>query len=69
MNQLQAALAPIPVMSTEALGIDPDQVEALAFAWLAQRTLADQAGNLPAVTGAREEVVLGGIYPGKSKFA
>ena len=67
MDHLQTALAPISVKSTAALGIDPNQVEALAFAWLAKRTMADQVGNLPTVTGAREEVVLGGIYPGKSK--
>ena len=68
MHRIQTALTSIPIKSTAALGIDPDQVEALAFAWLAQRTLAGQAGNLPAVTGAREEVILGGIYPGKKKF-
>ncbi|MBV1930339.1 MAG: anhydro-N-acetylmuramic acid kinase [Porticoccaceae bacterium] len=66
MNCLQKALTPVSVASTDILGVDPDKVEALAFAWLAQRTLAGQTGNLPAVTGAREEVVLGGIYPGKA---
>lgn len=65
MTQLQKALNPAPVVSTAVLGVDPNQVEALAFAWLAQRTLAGQPGNLPDVTGAREKVVLGGIYPGR----
>ena len=40
-------------------------MEAMCFAWLAARTLAGLPGNLPSVTGAREAVVLGGIYPGK----
>ncbi|BCX88749.1 anhydro-N-acetylmuramic acid kinase [Methylomarinovum tepidoasis] len=63
---LMAALAwhsPCPVTTTVACGIDPDQVEALAFAWLAWRTLAGKPGNLPSVTGAREEVILGAVYP------
>jgi anhydro-N-acetylmuramic acid kinase len=34
----------------------------MAFAWLAKRTLEGKPGNLPATTGARENLVLGGIY-------
>ncbi|HET6655283.1 MAG TPA: anhydro-N-acetylmuramic acid kinase, partial [Gammaproteobacteria bacterium] len=45
------------------LGVDPDYVEAMAFAWLAYRTVTGQPGNLPAVTGARESAVLGTICP------
>lgn len=51
------------VTSTASHGIDPDWVEALAFAWLARRTLQGRPGNLPAVTGARHPVVLGGVFP------
>ena len=64
MTQLQSALEPIPTTTTDALGVDPDWVEALAFAWLARQTLHHMAGNLPAVTGATRRVVLGGIYLG-----
>ncbi|WP_034300782.1 anhydro-N-acetylmuramic acid kinase [Herbaspirillum sp. RV1423] len=53
----------IPVLSTESLGVAPNHVEALAFAWLAQRFCLRQPGNLPAVTGARGLRVLGGLYP------
>ena len=53
----------IAVFSTEALGIAPNHVEALAFAWLAQRFCLRLPGNLPAVTGARGLRVLGGLYP------
>lgn len=64
MARLQEKLAPVPVASTAGLGVDPDWVEAIAFAWLAHRTLHGQPGNLPAVTGARQAVVLGGIWHG-----
>lgn len=63
MKRLQALLAPAQVSSTAALGVDPDWMEAIAFAWLAWRCENGQAGNLPAVTGARGERVLGAIYP------
>ncbi|WP_116136693.1 anhydro-N-acetylmuramic acid kinase [Trinickia diaoshuihuensis] len=53
----------VPVMTTEALGVPPHHVEALAFAWLAMRCTQRAAGNLPAVTGAAGERVLGAIYP------
>jgi anhydro-N-acetylmuramic acid kinase len=64
MRRLRARLADAEVLSTDALGIAPDWVEAMAFAWLAKQTLEGKAGNVPGVTGARHPVVLGGIYPG-----
>jgi len=68
MNAIQQALAETgvsgaPVMTTDALGVPPQQVEALAFAWLAMRCVAREAGNVAAVTGAAGERVLGAIYP------
>jgi anhydro-N-acetylmuramic acid kinase len=51
------------VQPTDDLGIPANQVEALAFAWLARRTLRGEPGNLPTVTGARGERVLGAFYP------
>lgn len=50
------------VTSTEALGLDPDWVEACAFAWLARQCRLGLPGNLPAVTGARGLRVLGAIH-------
>jgi anhydro-N-acetylmuramic acid kinase len=64
LARLGALLPGIPVATTETLGLDPDWVEAVAFAWLAHQTLAGHAGNLPSVTGARHPVLLGGIYLG-----
>ncbi|HET7370152.1 MAG TPA: anhydro-N-acetylmuramic acid kinase [Gammaproteobacteria bacterium] len=66
MAALRRALPSVAVHSTAELGIDPDYVEAMAFAWLAHRTVTGQAGNLPAVTGARTPAVLGTICPGVS---
>lgn len=63
MQRINALLPDLRVMTTAALGIDPDWVEALAFAWLARQTLHREPGNLPAVTGARGERILGAIYP------
>jgi anhydro-N-acetylmuramic acid kinase len=63
MRRIGACLPGIRVMSTAALGVDPDWVEALAFAWLARQTMHHAPGNLPSVTGARGERILGAIYP------
>ncbi len=63
LADLSARLAPRLVATTAALGIDPQWVEAAAFAWLARETLHGRPGNLPAVTGARRATVLGAIYP------
>jgi anhydro-N-acetylmuramic acid kinase len=62
MRRLQDLLPEITVLTTDALGIPPEQVEAIAFAWLARQTLKGNPGNLPSVTGAEHLVVLGGIY-------
>jgi len=53
------------VESTARFGLDPDWVEAAAFAWLARQALCARPGNIPQVTGAKEQVVLGGLYPGR----
>ena len=66
MSCLQDNLPDVSVSSTGEFGLDPDWVEAAAFAWLAMRTLHQQPGNLPSVTGATRSAVLGGIYFGTS---
>jgi anhydro-N-acetylmuramic acid kinase len=63
MHRLIAKLPDCEVTTTEALGVDPAWVEAWAFAWLAEQTLAGRPGNVPDVTGACGYRVLGGIYP------
>lgn len=61
MKRLNEVLQ-IPVISTAEIGVDPDWVEASCFAWLAKQTLERKTGNLPSVTGAKQEVILGGVY-------
>ncbi len=63
VRRLAELLHPARVLTTEALGVDVNVVEALAFAWLARQALRREPGNLPAVTGARGPRVLGAIYP------
>lgn len=62
VGALAEQLAPVPVLTTEALGVPPQCVEAAAFAWLAHQTMEGRPGTLPAVTGARHAVVTGAIY-------
>jgi anhydro-N-acetylmuramic acid kinase len=65
MRALAARLAPAPLEELGALGVDPQAKEAIAFAYLAHRTLCGLPGNLPAATGASRPVVLGTITPGR----
>src|SRR3989344_3073739 len=61
MKRLEA-LSQKPLFTTEKLGLNPDWVEAAAFAWLAHQALENRPGNLPTVTGARCDTLLGAIY-------
>lgn len=67
LEQLQAALRErgqnAKVNTTDVIGIAAGQVEALAFAWLAQRHVERQPGNLASVTGAHGPRILGALYP------
>lgn len=62
IDRLQG-LCGLSIQRTDALGVGVDWVEAVAFAWLAQRCIDRLPGNLPAVTGATGPRVLGAIYP------
>ena len=50
------------VTDTSHVGIEPEQVEALAFAWLARQRILECPGNLPSVTGASGPRLLGAVY-------
>jgi anhydro-N-acetylmuramic acid kinase len=50
-------------LTTDAVGLNADFKEAIAFAVLAYwRYVGNFPGNLPAVTGARDSVLLGEVY-------
>lgn len=63
MQRLAELLPGVKVESSEAHGLPVDQVEAAAFAWLAQCFKEKRPGNLPAVTGAAGLRLLGCLYP------
>ena len=65
MQRLGELLAPRILCSTQQYGVDPDFLEATAFAWLARQRRLGLPGNLPAVTGARGSRVLGALYSGR----
>ncbi|MBT8421887.1 MAG: anhydro-N-acetylmuramic acid kinase, partial [Gammaproteobacteria bacterium] len=62
LQRLSRHLAPLPVATTGTLGIEPDWVEAAAFAWLARARLHSEPGNIPSVTGASRPAVLGALH-------
>ncbi len=64
MRNLQANFDTIPVATTSKLGIEPDWVEAVAFAWMAKQTMQGKQLETPPFTGATRSCVLGGIYHG-----
>jgi len=68
MARLAALLPGIEVATTDEAGISGDDMEALAFAWLAWRTVAGLPGNLPSVTGASAASVLGAIFPANPRI-
>jgi anhydro-N-acetylmuramic acid kinase len=63
MRELGARLPGTRVATTASAGVDPDWVEAMAFAWLARQAVRGETGSLPEVTGAGGPRVLGAIYP------
>jgi anhydro-N-acetylmuramic acid kinase len=62
LTAIAALIAPNRVASTTALGLDPDYVEAVAFAWFAKRTLEGLTSSAGSVTGAKGARILGGVY-------
>ncbi|MBE1301959.1 MAG: anhydro-N-acetylmuramic acid kinase [Alteromonadaceae bacterium] len=65
MQALADALPNVKITNTQEIGISPDAVEAIAFAWLAYAYEHDLPGNVPAVTGASREAVMGGLFKAK----
>ncbi len=62
MSGLQARLRNRNVASSSSLGIDPDWVEAIAFAWMAKQTMDGGSIDTTSFTGAKQAIILGGVY-------
>lgn len=62
MKRLTELLPSWDVDSTTSKGVDADYMEAMAFAWLAQRHVHQLPSNLPEVTGASRAASLGVLY-------
>jgi len=62
VERIQHHLQKIKIGSTEELGIHPDWMEAMAFAWLAKQTMEGKTSNLTEVTGAKGKRILGAIH-------
>jgi anhydro-N-acetylmuramic acid kinase len=62
MARLVTLTAPARLSTTTELGIDPQSVEALAFAWLAYKRVNLQPANLPSVTAAKGLRILGALH-------
>ena len=65
IQRIESHLPSCTVESSSAHGVDPEWVEAVAFAWLARARLSARPGNATAVTGARHTAILGGLYSGE----
>ena len=63
MNSLRSLLPSANLNTTDMLGVPAHLVESIAFAWLARCFTRGEAGNLPAVTGAKGPRILGANYP------
>lgn len=61
MSRLAHHLPDWDVQTTQEIGLSPLWVESVAFAWLAQQTILNMPSNLPSVTGANKQVVLGQV--------
>ena len=61
VEQISKLLPQCEVSTTQAINVDPDYVEAMAFAWLAYRCITQQTANDTTVTGASKLAVLGQI--------
>ena len=62
MRRLAAVLPDVIVESTSRYGADPDWVEGLLFAWLAQQRLNERTQDTPPITGARQPILLGDVF-------
>lgn len=62
-KRLAAILPGVSVQSSASVGIHPDYLEAMMFAWLASKTMALEPLDLASITGSNKQEILGAVYP------
>lgn len=62
LARIRQLLPQTEVATTDEYGVNGDFMEAMAFAWLAYKRIHKEEVALKAVTGARENTLLGGLY-------
>lgn len=62
VSRLEHAMADLSVECTDVHGVPSKWLEAMTFAWLAKQAVDGKPANLPSVTGARRDVVLGEVH-------
>jgi anhydro-N-acetylmuramic acid kinase len=64
LEEIRAAVAPLPVETAERHGIDPDAVEAMGFALLGEQCLRGVGQTITPITGGTGHPILGQIQAG-----
>ena len=64
MENLRAVIPNPVIKTTQSLGIDPDWVESVTFAWMAKQTIENRQVDTTAFTGSAKPSILGGVYKG-----
>ena len=62
MKNLGKKLGGLELKNTNALGLNPDFVEATAFAWLAHICLKRRKLDFTGITGSDKKSILGCVY-------
>lgn len=62
LAQLQQCMPELSIKTTQAMGVDPDFIEAMMFAWFAKQTLNRIPVDLTRITGADKPTILGAVY-------
>ncbi len=62
LQAIRTQLPELQVKSTQSFGVDPDFLEAMMFAWFADKTINQIPVDLTGITGAKSPAILGAIY-------
>lgn len=62
-NALRRRMPHCVIESTNAVGVHPDYLEAMMFAWLADKALTSTKLDLSRITGSTKPAILGVVYP------